>query len=386
MTQTHVERDIPLTPLELAQYSRHLKLPGFGMEKQERLRSARVLLIGAGGLGCPMGLYLAAAGVGTLGVVDFDRVERSNLQRQIAHSEANIGQLKVDSLIQTMRGINPLLHYVSHPARLDEGNVEALVRQYDLVLDGSDNFATRFLLADACYLNRVPLLQGSVYEYEAQMALFLPGQGACYRCVFQEPPQKNALAPCADVGVLGVVPGTMGLMMATEAVKYLTGLGESIQGQLLMYSALSQTLRKLRLSQNETCPLCGTNPSILKPVTLQTQCETADAATRFEMPVDQAKQLLEEGYQLLDVREPYEFQAGHLVSTLHIPLGQLTLTSVTEVLDPHQPVLVYCHKGQRSLEAVRILRGLGYESVYSLQGGILAWNASFPAEAVLVAL
>ncbi len=361
------------TSVELEQYSRHFKLQGFGPEKQAQLKRAKVLLVGAGGLGCPVGLYLAAAGVGTIGVVDFDCVDRSNLQRQIAHSVDTIGQLKVDSLVQRMQAINPLLRYQKHSVRLGAENVSDLIRHYDLVLDGSDNFATRFLVADACFLSKIPLLQGSVYEYEAQLALFLPDEGPCYRCVFPEPPGAEALSPCAEVGVLGVVPGTVGLMMATETIKHLTGLGTSIHGKLLIYNALEQTLKKLNLSRNQQCALCGENPSILSPVESLTLCEFPADNPALSIEAEAAKVLISQGVQLLDVREAFEFQSGHIPQAIHLPLGQLRIEIPTGVLNPDQPILAYCQKGQRSLEAARLLRTLGYNPVYSLTDGMASW-------------
>lgn len=362
------------TSVELEQYSRHFKLQGFGPEKQAQLKMAKVLLVGAGGLGCPVGLYLAAAGVGTIGVVDFDCVDRSNLQRQIAHSVDTIGQLKVDSLVQAMQAMNPLLRYQKHSVRLGAENVSDLIRHYDLVLDGSDNFTTRFLVADACFLGKIPLLQGSVYEYEAQLALFLPDEGPCYRCVFPEPPGAEALSPCAEVGVLGVVPGTVGLMMATEAIKHLTGLGSTIHGKLLIYNALEQTLKKLNLSRNQQCALCGENPSILSPVEPLTLCEFPADTAAFSIEAEAAKALISQGVQLLDVREAFEFQSGHIPQAIHLTLAQLRSEVPTGVLNGDQPILAYCQKGQRSLEAARILRTLGYNPVYSLAGGMGSWT------------
>lgn len=365
--------------VELAQYSRHISLSGFGMEKQHRLRQARVLLVGAGGLGCPAGLYLSAAGVGTIGVIDFDRVERSNLQRQIAHGIRDIGCLKVDSLIETMRGINPLLTYHGHAERLSESNVLSLIQNYDLVLDGSDNFETRFLLADACYLGKVPLLQAAVYEYEAQLGLFLPDAGPCYRCVFESPPERDALAPCAEVGVLGVVPGTAGLMMATEAIKYLSGLGDSLSGQMLVYQTLNQTLRHIRLARNPQCPLCGENPEILVPKAIKVICRVADQpqaddVASWSVDVAQARQWLLEGINVLDVRESWEFQAGHLPKAIHLPLGQLDELALRSTIPIDGPLLVYCQRGQRSLHAVRMIRAMGYQHAYSLASGFLGWQ------------
>lgn len=366
MSATH------LSSVELEQYSRHLKLPGFGMERQIRLKNARVLLVGAGGLGCPIGLYLAAAGVGTIGVVDFDQVERSNLQRQIAHSLADVGQPKVGSLIASMRGINPLLQYNAHAMKLDDTNVSALVAQYNLVVDGSDNFATRFLLADACYLGGIPLLQGAVYEYSAQLALFTPQQGPCYRCVFREPPSRNGLAPCTEVGILGVVPGTAGLMMATEAVKYLSGLPSALQEKMLVYDALGQTLRSLDLTRDEDCPLCGRNASIREVREMQVRCSAEQ--TESELSLLQARNLLAEGAFVLDVRESYEWMGGHIPGAFHLPLGLVQTEVARSLVAEDLPVLAYCQKGQRSLEAVRILKTLGYSQVYSLSGGLMAWD------------
>ena len=364
-----------LSPVELEQYSRHLKLPGFGMERQLKLKNARVLLVGAGGLGCPAGLYLAAAGVGTIGVVDFDRVERSNLQRQIAHSAATVGQPKTDSLIASMRAINPLVSYYSHGVRLDESNVSELIAEYDLVLDGSDNFATRFLLADACYLGGTPLLQAAVYEYSAQLALFEPQEGPCYRCVFREPPQHNQLAPCAEVGVLGVVPGAAGLMMATEAVKYLSGMPSALQGKLLLYDALTQTIRHMALSKDTDCPLCGENATITQARELRLTCPSQAENAGQELSFEEAQRLLaEEGAFLLDVRESFEFASGHIPGAFHLPLGLVKTEAAQSMLPSEIPVLAYCQKGQRSLEAVRVLKALGYERVYSLSGGIMAWQ------------
>lgn len=361
------------TEIELEQYSRHLKLSGFGFEKQSRLRNARILLVGAGGLGCPMGLYLAAAGVGTIGVVDFDRVERSNLQRQIAHSVEDIGRLKVDSLIAAMQGINPLLTYQKHPERLSEETVLRLIQNYDLVLDGSDNFGTRFLLADACYLMKVPLLQGAVYEYEAQLALFVPDDGPCYRCVFEAPPARNALAPCAEVGVLGVVPGTAGLMMATEAIKYLTGFSQTLREKLLIYNVVNQTLRQIKIVRNQDCPLCGQRPSILEPKELTSACPSVQDIEGVCIDAEQAQRFMAEGVQVLDVREQDEFRSGHLPKAIHLSVRQMNAQTLARVLNPEKPVLVYCQKGFRSQEAARILCENGYEPVYSLIGGLTEW-------------
>ena len=379
---------LSLSPIELEQYSRHLTLPGFGMERQLALKAAKVLLVGAGGLGCPIGLYLATAGLGTIGVVDFDRVERSNLQRQVAHTVDRVGQPKVESLITAMQALNPLVTYVPHAYRLSEANVQQTIAGYDLVIDGSDNFTTRFLLADACHLSGIPLLQGAIYQYEAQISLFVPGAGACYRCVFQQPPQQSALAPCAEVGVLGVMPGTAGLMMATEAIKFLTGLPTPAQGQLLLYNALSQTLRQLAIQADNDCPLCGPNGTIREAREQVVSCPSgltqeatgdaqgsAGAGLSMSLSGPEAQVLVENGALLLDVREWFEFEAGHLPQALHLPLGQVSANASTLIPEQSTSMVVYCQRGQRSLEAVRQLRGLGYAESYSLSGGIGAWDA-----------
>lgn len=362
-----------LSPIELEQYSRHLKLPGFGLQGQLRLKSAKVLLVGAGGLGCPIGLYLAAAGVGTIGVADFDVVERSNLQRQIGHTVDRVGQPKVESLIFAMQALNPLVNYIPHAYRLAEDNIQQTISGYDLVLDGSDNFATRFLLADACHLAGVPLLQGAVHQYEAQIGLFIPGEGACYRCVFREPPQQNALAPCGEVGVLGVMPGTSGLMMATEAIKHLSGLPTPIRGQLLLYNAMQQTLRQLPLEADADCPLCGPNATIREARELKVVCSLSSEEGSWGLNGEESATFVAQGALLLDVRETFEFNAGHLPQAINLPLGQLTSTVRDFVPATDTPILTYCQKGQRSLEAVRQLRALGYSQSYSLSDGISAW-------------
>jgi adenylyltransferase/sulfurtransferase len=363
--------------VEREQYSRHLKLTGFGPDGQDCLKRTRVLLIGAGGLGCPAGLYLAASGVGTIGVADFDRVERSNLQRQVAHTVERIGRMKAESLVTAMRAINPLITYHMHEERVGADNIGALLADYDLVLDGTDNFSTRFLVADAAWLHRRPLLQGAVYEYGAQIAFFVPGETACYRCLFEEPPRRNPLAACADVGILAVTPGTVGVMMAAEAIKRLAGLPGSIVGSLLQYDLLNQTLRRLPLACNGDCPLCGPNPRI------RTVQETAappcapsapdDFPVEWTISVEEARRRIAqsspEAFRLLDVREAFEFQASHLPNAENWPLSHLK-SDFDQGPNPDKDVslLVYCQKGVRSREAVRILRARGYENAVSLDG------------------
>lgn len=363
-----------LTPEEQLQYSRHLLLPDFGVERQVRLKAARVLLVGAGGLGCPAGLYLAAAGVGTLGVADFDQVERSNLQRQIAHRADRLGQSKVESMIEAMRALNPLPTYRAHPYRLDAGNIAETIAGYDLVLDGSDNFSTRYLLVDACHLTGIPLLQGAVYGYEARLSLFIPGEGPCYRCIFREPPGKNALPPCVEAGVLGVVPGTAGLMMATEALKFLAGFTSSIHGVLLVYHALHQDIRRITLSRDKHCPLCGEHPQIrtIRESVVACPDKATDSASDT-LTADQAERFLADGAIPVDVRELHEYRMQRLPDALHTPLSGIRAGMLPAIADRNAPLLVYCRQGQRSMEAVEKLRREGYTRIFSLEGGLLAW-------------
>lgn len=374
-----------LSPEELNRYSRHLRLPGFTEQHQLKLKATRVLLVGAGGLGCPIGLYLAAAGVGTLGVVDNDVIEVHNLQRQIAHNSLNIGLPKVHSLIQAMRNINPLLSYQAHSTRLNADNVIELISKYDLIIDGSDNFATRYLLADACYFQGIPLLHGAVYQYEAQMALFPQDGSACYRCLFPTPPTRNGLAPCDEIGIFGMIPGTVGTLMATEAVKWITGIGPTIEGQLLRYNAIDQTIQKLRMVQDEACPLCSSQSSIqeLEDATqaacdLQPEPESEDLSD-YILSRSQARHFIANGAFILDVREPFEYGINHLHGAYCLPLGSIEASTIGEI-PKNEPVLAYCQKGARSLQAVQRLRALGLTKVFSLEGGLAAWNEPLESE------
>jgi molybdopterin/thiamine biosynthesis adenylyltransferase/rhodanese-related sulfurtransferase len=362
-----------LSSIEFEQYNRHLKLPGFGLQGQLSLKAAKILLVGAGGLGCPLGLYLAAAGVGTIGVVDFDVVERSNLQRQIGHTLDRVGQLKVNSLISAMKNINPLVNYHPHAYCVSEDNVQQTISDYGLVVDGSDNFSTRFLLADACYLAGVPLLHGSVHQYDAQVSLFVPEEGACYRCVFREPPRQNALAPCSEVGVLGVMPGTIGLIMATEAIKYLSGMPTPARGQILLYNALQQSLRHLPLEADEGCPLCGPNATIRESKEFKVVCVPSLGEAHWALNSNEAIAFVAQGALLLDIREWFEFEADHLSQAINLPLDQLATKARAYIPDANTSILAYCQKGHRSMQAVRQLRTLGYANSYSLSGGIDAW-------------
>jgi adenylyltransferase/sulfurtransferase len=355
---------------EQERYSRHIRLPGFGLAHQETLRQAKVLLVGAGGLGCPAALYLAAAGVGTLGVVDDDRVARHNLQRQILFTEAQVGQPKVTCMVSALEQLNPYPTYQPQAVRLTVDNVQDLIAGYDLIIDGTDNFATRYLLADATYLAGKPLLQAAIYQFQGQLSLYVPGEGPCYRCLFPEPPGQNALAPCAEVGVLGVLPGMLGVMLATEAIKFLTGLGQSLVGKVLCYDALTQTLRHLSLPRDPGCSLCGEAPVIISVQETQVAaCAVSDLHGDWELTWAQAIDWLQKGVDLWDVREPEEVALSHWPGAINVPLSQWT-SDEPPMEGPLDKLLVVCQRGGRSLEAVRRLRAAGYDQTYSIAQGM----------------
>jgi sulfur-carrier protein adenylyltransferase/sulfurtransferase len=362
-----------LSDSERLRYSRHITLEEFGLQSQLKLKAAKVLIVGAGGLGNPVGLYLAGAGVGTIGVADFDQVSLSNLHRQVAFKTAEIGRSKVDGLIATMKGINPELCYVAHNIQIDARNVDELIGRYDLVIDGSDNFATRFLLADACYLHKIALLHGAVHKFQAQVALF-DSKTACFRCLYREPPGADALPPCVEAGILNVVTGATGLIMATESVKYLTGLNTPSLGTVLIYDALAQSIRKVDLSADSDCPLCGSEPKIIQ-VEGSIACSTlpSDSSAKFGLSVEEAKRLLADGALLIDVRNPEEFAQEHIEGAILMPLHGLD-NGATKGLDRKETIVAYCKTGKRSALAVEKLRAIGLERVYSITGGIDAWN------------
>lgn len=352
-----------LTALEKEHYSRHLRLPGFGEEKQVLLKTAKVLLIGAGGLGCPVGMYLAAAGVGTIGIADADVVERSNLHRQVAHSTETLGQLKTHSIIRLLQGLNPFVNFIPHALRLGEKNITRIIADYDLVIDGSDNFTTRFLVADACYLQDISLLQGAVYGYEGQFSLFKRGEHACMRCLFEVPPSENALAPCHEAGVLGVVPGAVGLLMATEAIKFLTKEASIAQGKMLRYDARTMALKHYKTTKNRDCPLCGAQPTIHSAKEIMLSCIVFP--TEWEIAHSHA---LAKDALWLDVREQEEYSAGHMPDAKHFALSRLQTNEMPNIPKDAE-IIVYCQAGKRSRKAVQLLRDHGFIRCYSLAGG-----------------
>jgi adenylyltransferase/sulfurtransferase len=345
-----------------------------GVAGQERLASARVLLIGAGGLGSPAALYLAAAGVGTLGIVDADLVDLTNLQRQILHDTAGVGRAKTESARERLHALNPRVEVVTHPVRLDSANALEILSGYDLTLDGSDNFPTRYLVNDASVLLRKPYVYGSIFRFDGQVSLFGAPEGPCYRCLFAEPPPPDLVPNCAEAGVLGVLPGLVGSLMATEAIKWILGTGESLVGRLLLVDALRMRFREIALRRDPACAACGPEPSVTRLIDYEAYCGVSGhGPIDREVTVPEVRRGMgQEEVQVLDVREPWEWQIARIEGSRHIPLGELA-ARLSE-LDPHSEIVTVCHKGKRSLMAQQLLQGAGFRA-RSLAGGIDAWAA-----------
>ncbi|MDX8390523.1 MAG: molybdopterin-synthase adenylyltransferase MoeB [Mariprofundaceae bacterium] len=370
-----------LSAEELARFNRHIILPQVGLEGQERLKQAKILCVGTGGLGSPIALYLSAAGIGTLGLVDFDVVDDSNLQRQIAHSTADIGRPKVESAKDTLLGINPFLNVALHGDGITRDNVRDIVKGYDLVVDGTDNFPTRYLVNDACVLEGKPLIYASIFQFEGQATLFNYQQGPCYRCLYPEPPPPGLVPSCAEGGVLGVLPGVIGVIQATEAVKVVLGQGKSLSGRLLLYDAMAMSFREVRLRRDPTCPACGDHPSIGDVEAYEDFCglpptETMNeekAMTEHDIVPTVLKTMLDDNpdLYLLDVREPHEIDICAIEGSVRIPLGQLGERYLEIPQD--QDVVIHCKMGGRSAQAVEFLQSKGYAHVKNLAGGILRW-------------
>jgi molybdopterin/thiamine biosynthesis adenylyltransferase/rhodanese-related sulfurtransferase len=362
---------------EILRYSRHLIMPEVGMEGQQKLKAARVLCIGAGGLGSPLALYLAAAGVGTLGIVDFDIVDYTNLQRQIIHSTADVGRKKLDSAEESLKAINPFVNVQKFETKLTSENALKIFADFDIVADGTDNFPTRYLVNDACVLTGKPNVYGSIFRFEGQASVFATEQGPCYRCLYPEPPPPGLVPSCAEGGVLGILPGLVGVMQATEVVKLIIGKGEPLIGRLLLIDALGMKFRELKLRKNPDCPVCGAHPTITKLIDYNEFCgirgeETPAATNMSDMTVEELKRRLDnkEDIFVLDVREPHEYQICNLGGYL-IPLGDLP-KRVSE-LDSSREIVAHCKGGVRSAKAVDFLRQAGFAKVHNLAGGIMAW-------------
>ncbi len=369
-----------LTAADLSRYARHLILPEVGMEGQQRLKAARVLCVGAGGLGSPLALYLAAAGIGTLGLVDFDVVDASNLQRQIIHSTRDIGRSKLDSAQEKLLALNPALNVVKHETMLRSENALEILKDYDIVADGTDNFPTRYLVNDACVLTGKPNVYGSIFRFEGQASVFATREGPCYRCLYPEPPPPGLVPNCAEGGVLGILPGLVGVIQATEVIKLILGKGEPLIGRMLLVDSLAMRFRELKLRKDPNCPVCGQNPTVTQLIDYQQFCgivpETRqEQAVKNGIPQISAKELkqrLDAGEDLfiLDVRQPFEYQIANIGGKL-IPPNEVPQRLAE--LDRNREIVVQCRSGHRSQLIAEFLAEAGYPNVKNLAGGILAW-------------
>jgi molybdopterin/thiamine biosynthesis adenylyltransferase/rhodanese-related sulfurtransferase len=371
---------VALSKEEITRYSRHLIMPEVGMDGQLKLKQAKVLCIGTGGLGAPLGLYLAAAGVGRIGLVDFDKVDLSNLQRQILFDTNDIGRPKIEAATNRLRNLNPDIQIDNFETRLTSENALDILKDYDIVVDGTDNFPTRYLVNDACVILGKPNVYGSIFRFEGQITIFGYPGGPCYRCLYPEPPPPGLVPSCAEGGVLGVLPGIVGAIQAAETLKLIIGKGEPLVGRLLLFDALAMRFRELKLRKNPECPVCGGHPTITKLIDYEEFCgirgqESASPAQTSvpEISPRELKTRLDRGDDLfiLDVREPHEFQICNLGGHL-IPLGELS-RRVNE-LDSSREIVAHCRSGKRSAEAVEFLRSAGFRKVLNLKGGILAWS------------
>ncbi len=371
---------LQLSKDEILRYSRHLIMPEIGMEGQLKLKSAKVLCIGAGGLGSPLALYLAAAGVGRLGIMDFDVVDFTNLQRQVMHGTADVGKPKLDSAQEAVREINPNVEVVGYQTRLTSENALDLLVDFDIIVDGTDNFPTRYLVNDACVLLGKPNVYGSIFRFEGQASVFDARQGPCYRCLYPEPPPPGLVPSCAEGGVLGVLPGIVGCIQAMETIKLILGQGQPLIGRLLVFDALSMKFRELKLRKNPECPVCGAQPTITRLIDYEQFCgirgeEHTPVITGIpEITAQEVKKMMDEKepFVLIDVREPHEFQICRIPGSTLVPLRELP-KRIHELNSAHE-IVVYCHSGQRSARAVELLMKAGFNKIHNLKGGILAWS------------
>ncbi|MGZ4454583.1 MAG: adenylyltransferase/sulfurtransferase MoeZ [Oryzihumus sp.] len=388
-----VEPADELTIDEVRRYSRHLIIPDVGMTGQKRLKNAKVLVIGAGGLGSPALLYLAAAGVGTIGIAEFDEVDESNLQRQIIHGQSDIGRPKAESARDSIAEANPYVNVVVHPERLDNDNVMGIFEGYDLIVDGTDNFATRYMVNDAAYFLKIPYVWGSIYRFDGQASVFWPHavdedgksvDAPCYRCLYPEPPPPGMVPSCAEGGVLGVLCASIGSIQVNEAIKVLTGIGDPIVGKLMIYDALEMEYRKLKVRKDPSCALCGENPTVTGLIDYETFCgaiseDAADAAAGSTISVTQLEAMLkerEEGtrdFVLVDVREPNEYEINRIPGSVLIPKGEFLNGNALGELPQDKPVVLHCKSGVRSAEALAVLKGAGYSDAVHVGGGVVAW-------------
>jgi molybdopterin/thiamine biosynthesis adenylyltransferase/rhodanese-related sulfurtransferase len=382
-----VEPAAELTTDEVRRYSRHLIIPDVGMSGQKRLKNAKVLVIGAGGLGSPALLYLAAAGVGTLGIAEFDEVDESNLQRQIIHGMSDIGRPKAVSAQESIAEVNPLVEVVVHNERLDNDNVKRVFEGYDLIVDGTDNFATRYMVNDAAYFLGIPYVWGSIYRFDGQASVFAPMLGEdlpCYRCLYPEPPPPGMVPSCAEGGVLGVLCASIGSIQVNEAIKLLTGIGEPIAGKLMIYDALEMEYRKLKVRKDPNCALCGDNPTVTDLIDYDAFCgavsdEAAEAAAGSTISVSTLEQMLKEreagerDFVLVDVREPNEYEINKIPGSVLIPKGEFLNGNALGQLPADKQVVMHCKSGVRSAETLAIVKGAGYADAVHVGGGVVAW-------------
>jgi molybdopterin/thiamine biosynthesis adenylyltransferase/rhodanese-related sulfurtransferase len=383
LTKTYTDTpadSVTLTANEVARYSRHLIMPEVGMEGQKRLKAASVLLIGAGGLGSPLGLYLAAAGIGRIGLVDLDVVDFSNLQRQVLHGTPDVGRPKLHSARDRLQAINPEVHLDLYETRLTSANALGIFAPYDIIIDGTDNFQTRYLVNDACVLLKKPNVYGSIFRFDGQASVFAPPAGPCYRCLYPEPPPPGEVPSCAEGGVLGILPGLVGCIQATEAVKLILGIGSPLVGRLLLYDALRMSFQEFKVRRNPKCPMCGDRPTITQLIDYDQFCgirgqETPQvtATPLAEITVLELKQRLDRGDKLfiLDVRNPEEFQICRLPGSILLPLPELAQRMGELAKD--QEMVVHCKSGMRSAKAIAFLKQQGFQKLMNLKGGILAW-------------
>jgi len=382
------EENVPLLNEEqMDRYSRHNRLPEVGVTGQRKLLDAKVLIVGAGGLGSPAGLYLASAGVGTLGFVDGDRVERSNLQRQVLHDESGLGRLKVETAKERLEKINPDVHVNTHPDILSSNNAFSILEGYDLVINGCDNFPTRYLINDACVLMGKPLVDAAILRFEGQATVYYPGRG-CYRCLFPTPPPPGSVPSCAEAGIIGALAGQMGSLQAMQAIKLILGVGETLANRLYMYDALVEEHHMFNWEKREDCPVCGDNPTIKELIDYEefcgvpapgTEAESNEDRYAYDLSPEKAKKLIDGGAQVIDVREPREFARQHVTGSTLVPLGELE--DRLDEIDYTRPAVFVCQIGERSYRAVKILREAGFTETYNLAGGIIAWvNHRFPVK------
>jgi len=373
-----------LTTGEMQRYARHLSIPDVGVEGQKKLKASRVLCIGAGGLGSPVTMYLAAAGIGEIGLVDFDKVEFSNLQRQLLHDTEDVGKAKVESAVERLTAINPEARIHTHETRFTAGNAEALAAPYDLIIDGTDNFTTRYLSNDLAVLTKKPNVYGSIFRFEGQVSIFAPHLGGpCYRCLFPTPPEPGQVPSCAEGGVLGVLPGIVGCLQANEAIKLILGLGDPLIGRLVHFDALAFRFREIKLRRDPQCAVCGENPTITKLEEITYACDMPDNPSLREIDVHQLKVRMEreESFVLLDVREIHEIAIATLPGSVKIPLGELS-ERLSE-LDSGTETIIHCKAGGRSAQALAILNEAGFSDACHVAGGINAWSTEIDSEVPL---